>query len=141
VTFFLDTNVVVYAATDGPYRDACVELLAAVAEGADARTSTAVLEEVWHVELSGRAGNLAGLAGRAYTLLTPLLSVTDDVVAAALALRVGGLGANDRVHAATCALNGIEAIVTADAAFDGIHGLRRVDPLDVRAVGELLGAP
>jgi len=34
VTFFVDANVIVYAATDGPYRDPCVQVLEAVASGA-----------------------------------------------------------------------------------------------------------
>lgn len=134
MTFFVDANVVVYAATDGPYHDACATLLAAVAEGAAARTSTAVLEEVWHVELSGRVGDVTGLARRAHTLFTPLLPVTDEVFATALTLRHAGLGSNDRIHVATCALNGIDAIVSADRDFDEVRGLRRVDPLDERAV-------
>ncbi len=115
-------------------------LLAAVAEGASGRTSTTVLEEVWHIELSGRAGAVEGLARRAYTLFTPLLPVDDEVVAAALPLRTRGLGANGRIHAATCAVNAIGTIVSADAAFAAVRGLRRVDPLDRPALGELLDA-
>ncbi len=140
MSFFVDANVVVYAATEGPYRDACVALLAAVAEGASGRTSTAVLEEVWQIELSGRVGAVDGLARRAYTLFTPLLPVDDEVVAAALPLRTRGLGANDRIHAATCAVNAIGTIVSADAPFAAVRGLRRVDPLDRPALGELLDA-
>jgi predicted nucleic acid-binding protein len=136
--FFVDTNVIVYAATAGPYRDACVELLHAVAGGAAARTSTAVLEEAWHIELSGRAGNLSGLAANAYTVFTPLLAVTDDIAAKALALTGAAVGANDRIHVATCAVNGIDTIVSADAGFDAVRGIRRVDPLDERAIARLL---
>ena len=139
MAFFVDTNVVVYAATAGPYREASLRILDAVARGAEARSSTAVLEEAWHVELSGRAGDVTGLAANAYALFTPLLAVTDAIVAAALRLRAPAIGANDRIHVATCAQNGIETIVTADAAFDTVRGLRRVDPLDGRALGRLLG--
>lgn len=136
--FFVDTNVIVYAATEGPYREACLRILEAVARGAEARTSTAVIEEAWHVELSGRAGDLAGLTESASSLLTPLLAVTDEIVAAALVLRAPRIGANDRIHVATCALNGIDTIVTADAAFDSVRGIRRADPLDERAIDLLL---
>lgn len=138
MTFFVDTNVVVYAATDGPYRESCLRILAAAAQGAEARTSTVVLEEAWHVELSGRAGDLTGLAANAYTVFTPLLAVTDEVVDAALRLDAAGLGANDRIHAATCALNGIDVIVSADAGFDRLRSIRRIDPLDGRRLGRLL---
>jgi predicted nucleic acid-binding protein len=140
MAFFVDTNVVVYAATDGPYREACLRILEAAAHGAEARTSTAVLEEAWHVELSGRAGDLAGLAANAYTVFTPLLAVTDEIVDAALHLKAAGIGANDRIHVATCALNGIDTIVSADTGFDGVRGIRRVDPLDTRPVARLFGS-
>lgn len=138
MTFFVDANVAVYAATDGPYHDACAALLRAVADGAEARTSTAVLEEVWHIELSGRIGDVDGLARRAHTLFTPLLAVTDEVFATALSLTHARLGSNDRIHVATCAANGIDTIVSADRDFDAVRGLRRVDPLDQRALRRLL---
>lgn len=68
MTFFLDANVFVYTATPSDYREPCVEILEAVAHGAvDGRTSTAVVEEVWHLELSGRVGDLDGLARQTFT--------------------------------------------------------------------------
>jgi predicted nucleic acid-binding protein len=96
--------------------------------------STAVLEEVWHVELSGRAGDLSGLARRAYTTFTPLLPVSDQTISVALALDAPQLGANDRIHAATCIENAIGPIATVDAAFETVRGLQRVDPLDEAGV-------
>ena len=139
MAFFVDANVIVYAATAGPYHEPCVEILRAISEGAAAgRTSTAVIEEVWHVELSGKAGDISGLAENALTLFTPLLAVNHEIVAAALALPGSPLGANDRIHVATCTLNGCDAIATADVDFDHARGLRRVDPLDQRALRRLL---
>jgi hypothetical protein len=138
MSFFVDANIVVYTATGGPLRAACAELMDAIGEGAEGRTSTAALEEVWFLELSGRVGDLSGLTRTAYSVFTPLLAVTDEIVARALALEVQGLGANDRIHVATCLENGIDTIVTADTDFDGLRGLRRVDPLDRRAVARLL---
>jgi predicted nucleic acid-binding protein len=140
VTFFVDANVIVYAGVPGPMYEACGEVLDAIADGADGRTSTAALEEVWHLELSGRIGDIAGITEKAYTALTPLLPVADGTVARALALDAEQLDANDRIHLATCLENGIETIVTADADFDGIRGLRRVDPLDRRALLRVLGS-
>lgn len=140
MTFFVDANVVVYAAVEGEYRDACVELLEAILEGADGRTSAAVLEEVWHIERSGRLGPLDGLAERAHRIFTPLLPVTDEAFGRALALDARQLGTNDRVHVGTCLAHGIEAIVTADRGFDAAPGLRRVDPLDAPARRRLLGS-
>lgn len=105
----------------------------------DGVTSTAVLEEVLHVELRTTTLDLRGVAGLAYGMLTPLLSVTDEVMKVALELGVPALGANDRVHVATCRLNQIEVIVSSDRGFDALEGLRRVDPLDADAVAALVG--
>ena len=142
MTFFVDANVVIYSAVDSPYREVCVELITAVAEGvAGGRASTAALEEVWHAEMSGKGGSIEGLTSYAYSVFTPLLSVTDEIVRRALDLDAPKLGANDRVHVATCLVNDIDVIVSADRRFDGIKGIRRVDPLDERARRRLLVAP
>lgn len=140
MTFFVDANVFVYAATPSDYREPCMAILEAIArDEAAGRTSTAVVEEVWHLELSGRLGELDGLAQRTFTVMSPLLAVTDEIVAVALAFDVDVLGANDRIHAATCITHGIERVVSADADFDSLgRRLARVDPLDRRAVNRLL---
>lgn len=130
MTFLVDANVIVYAAVPSRYRQACLEILEAIAEGrAEGRVSTAVLEEVWHIELSGRAGEIAGLTRQAYRLFTPLLPVNDEIMARALDLDVRRLGANDRIHAATALVHGIDTILSADSDFDRVPALRRVDPL------------
>lgn len=141
MTFLVDANVIVYAASEGPYRAPCRRVLEAVARGdADGRTSPAVLEEVWFLERSGRLGAVEGLTRHAYTIFSPLLPVTDEAFRVALELRAPGLGPADRVHAGTCIASGIPAILSADASFDGLRGLRRVDPLDERRLGRLLAA-
>ena len=71
-------------------------------------------------------------------MFSPVLGVDHHVLAAALDLAAPGLGAADSVHAATCAVHGIETFVTADAGFDGVGGLPRVDPLDRQALAGLL---
>ncbi len=112
------------------YRGACLEILEAVAEGrADGRLSTAIFEELWHIEMSGKVPGIDGLARRAYALFTPLLAVGDEIVARALEVKAARLGANDRIHVATALMNGMDTIVSADADLDGVPGLRRVDPL------------
>ena len=139
MTFFVDANVIVYAATEGEFRAPCLQILEAVAGGeADGRTSPAVLEEVWYVERSGRAGQLDGLAAQAYTVFTPLLPVTDEAFRLALAVRKRELGPADRLHVGTCRASAIDTIVSADSAFGGLQGLRRIDPLDAAAVRRML---
>lgn len=141
MTFFVDANVLIYSAVESEYREPCLEVLEAVARGdADGRTSTAVLEEVWWIELSAKAGALDGLTERAYTLFTPLLSVTDEAMRLALSLQAPELGPNDRVHVGTAWASGIDVVLTADRGFQGVRGLRRVDPLDTRARRRLLRA-
>jgi predicted nucleic acid-binding protein len=138
LTFFVDANVLVYAAVPGERREACIGLLAAIATGSAAgRTSAAVLEEVWHIELSGRIGVVEGLAERGFVLMRPLVPITDEAFESALSLNAPRLGANDRLHAATCLTHGIETIVSADEDFDRVAGLLRVDPIDGSAMDEL----
>ena len=102
MTFFIDANVLIYSAVPDGYQDACLEIVRAVAAGsAPGRTSASALEEVWHVETSGRGGQIAGLTRQLYTVLTPLLPVTDEAFRLALSVRAPGLAANDRLHIGT----------------------------------------
>lgn len=140
MTFFVDANVIVYARTEGPYRAACQSILRSVAGGeADGKTSTAALEEVWHLELTAPSLRLEGLTAAAYRIFAPLLAVTDDVFRRAMDLEASMIGANDRVHVATALANGIEVIVSADARLARVGAIRHVDPLDSELVARLMG--
>ena len=138
----IDANVVVYAnsaTADPAAKRACMGILEAIESGGLAgRMSVAALEEVWHLELRGRPRGLDGTAADACVLFMPLLPVTDEIVRHALRLDAGRLGSNDRIHASTCRANEIEVIVSADSDFDHVGWLRRIDPLDRRAVAALL---
>jgi hypothetical protein len=54
-------------------------------------------------------------------------------------LDLPGLGASDRLHVGTCAEHGIDTIVSADADFDRVKGLRRIDPLDAPGRAPIAG--
>lgn len=140
--FFLDTNIFVYAATESPYRDGATAVVEALGEDAvGATTSAAVIEELWHLELSGRVPGLSGVTDAAFTLVRPVLSVTDDIVAAALVAELPrSLGANDRIHVATCRANTIDTILTADQGFEHTPRLRWVDLADLPAVQALISS-
>lgn len=139
--FFVDTNVPVYAGVgEPPYAEACAALVAAVAAGAPGRSSVAVIGELLHLELTGRSGVAPGLVKRALGVFSPLLPVTEEIVREALELDTPQLEANDRIHVATCRANGIDTIVTADAGFDSVPGLTRVDPLDQKGIDALLAS-
>jgi predicted nucleic acid-binding protein len=138
VTFFVDTNVLVYALTTTQYQQPCAALTGRIASGeADGCTSVVVIEELWHLELRRRPLGLEGAAIRYLEVFSPVLGIDQHVLAAAFDLRASNLGAADRVHVATCAASGIDTIVTADESFDGVDGLRRVDPLDRQALAGL----
>lgn len=137
--FFIDTNVFVYAIRLSDAQPGAAAVLAALGSGSTtAVTSTAVLEELWHLELKGRIPELAGATDAVYTLLRPVLGVTDEIMGAALQVDVSELGANDRVHLATCRANDVSVILSGDRGFDSAPGLRRVDPADLPEVRTLL---
>jgi predicted nucleic acid-binding protein len=141
VTFFVDANAIVYTAIDVAARDNCVRVLRAIAAGdLDGRTSPAVLEEVWHVATRRSPGRMGRLPDAALKIFSPLLPVTEDALVHALSMPGSRLGPNDRLHVGTCVTNEIDAVLTADRAFDGVKGIRRIDPFDGEAVEELLAA-
>lgn len=134
--------MIVYAAVAGdPRRSGSLEIMEAIAGAQAAGTSSpAVIEEVWHLELSDQLPGLSGQARSAATILSPLLAVDQEVLDLAFDLELEGNslpGANDRLHAATCVRYGIETIVSADRGFDAVPQLRRVDPLDEDALQDL----
>lgn len=140
VLAFIDAAVIAYTRYDAPQRPACTEIMSWVAEGRLlAATSVLVIEEVWHLEHRGRPPLPEGTARLAAELFPALLSVTPEHLRAALTSTSPGLGTADRLHAAVAINAGCEVIVTTDRAFNGLDGLRRVDPLDTDAVKALVG--
>lgn len=134
----IDTNVFLYArGGEHPYRLSCRQVLAGVANGRiHVAASVELVKEYLHVLLRrgvdrqhvaneaaaiGRQCTLHGFDAQVLTLTLTLLRTNDH------------LGARDAVHAATALTHGIDAVLSADRVFDGIDGLRRVDPTDVAA--------
>ena len=78
----------------------------------------------------GRAGTAGSLARQAAATLHPLLATSRSALDHGLALfeRHERLGAFDAVLAAVALEHGAEALVSADAGFTGIRGLRHVVP-------------
>ena len=141
MTFFVDANAILYGAFPGAARDNCVRVLKAIAGGeAEGRTSPAVLEEVWHISRRDFGGELDSVIGKALTIFSPLLPVTEDALVHAFSMPNSKLGPQDRLHVGTCATHKIGTVLTADRAFDGVKGIRRIDPFDSAAVDELLAA-
>ena len=139
---FVDANVFVYAIGSDQLAERSVAILEAIArDDLDGVTSTAVLEEVWHIELSGRVAGMDGQAERVYELMTPLLAVDDRTLRRALSLDALFMGANDRVHAATCFEHGLSQMISADRGFDQVAGIERIDPRDAARLAELKRPP
>lgn len=138
--FFVDANVVVYAASHTRYKQSSLAVLTAVHTHGLGTTSVLALEEVWHLEHSGRVPEISGATTRALEVFQSPLPLTTRVLRATLALDVKGLGTADLIHVATCIDAGITDIVTADRAFDHAPGIRRIDPLDEVAIDRLLTA-
>ena len=137
---FIDAAIIAYTRYDAPQRPACDQIMTWVAEGRlPAATSVLVIEEVWHLEHRGRPPLPAGTARLAADLFPVLLSLTPAHLRSALAADTPGLGTADRLHVAVALEAGCDVIVTTDRAFDGVPGLRRVDPLDTEACRALVG--
>jgi predicted nucleic acid-binding protein len=138
----LDTTVLVYAkGSEHPFRDPCRELIAAIADGRiEATTTVEAIQEFTHVRAQRRPrSDAAALAGDYADLLSPLISASTDHLLRGLKLfeQAPQLGAFDAVLAAIALDAGADALVSVDAAFSAVTGLRHVVP-DTAGVASLL---
>ena len=74
----------------------------------------------------------------AAALFPTLLSATAEHLRVALTSESPELGTVDSAHVSVALAAGREVILTTDQSFDGVAGLRRVDPLDAEAVAGLM---
>lgn len=138
----LDTTVLVYAVgIEHPLRGPCRRILRAHADGAiEAVTTVEVVQEFAHVRARRRTRAAAAAVARRYAAGLALLAAGPEDLEVGLELfeRQAALGAFDAVLAAVALNRGAEALVSADAAFGEVAGLRRVDPA-TPALDRLLG--
>ncbi len=133
MTFFLDTNVFLYAAGGAhPQRGPCQDLLRRVAEGhLKATTSSEVVQEILYV-LTRRGLRLEALqlARSVLQLFPGMLEVGAREMGTACDLleATPGLPPRDAVHAATMLTHDLSAIITADEHFEQLSQLKRVAP-------------
>lgn len=133
MTVFIDTAVPMYAAGGThPLRDPCLRILNLIRQGdLDGVTSTEVVQEIAHRFLSVRRPEIATrLATDVLDLFAPVVPVTHAMMRRLpdLIELYPSLAARDLIHVATCLHEGITAIVSPDRGFDGVVGLRRIDP-------------
>ncbi len=130
----IDTNIFIYAAgIPSPYKTPSLNLLKKIArEELEAYCDTEVLQEVlyrhWHINELEKGSQIVR---EILTVVPRVLSVTrEDVIKAVEVLnrKELGLQPRDAIHVAIMLNNGIETIYSYDRHFDGIEGIRRLEP-------------
>lgn len=131
----IDTNIPVYAAgRQHAVKAPAIRVLELAARNASTFfTDAEVLQEmlhryialkIWHESRSRFSSFAALMSGRIESVMA------DDVqIAADLADQYVNLSARDLIHVAIMKRVGCSQIVTADAGFDRIHGVQRLDPM------------
>jgi uncharacterized protein len=133
-TVFLDTNIPMYAVgTASRFKSPCVAILESVAGGRlDAVTDVEVFQEIlyrYHALNRAQAATQISLAFR--ECVSNVLPVLWEDVEMTLRLlhKYAGLKPRDALHAAVMLNHGIHEIYSADADFDRIKEIKRIDPL------------
>jgi len=135
VKYFLDSNIFMYAAgREHPLKAPCLVILRRVArEEVEALTNAEVLQEILY-----RYGAIGELQRGLHLARLAVDQIAGDVLPVTLAdmrrafdlvERYGaGIRSRDAVHAATMLNNGLNQVISADAHFDVIEGITRIDP-------------
>lgn len=138
----LDTTVLAYAVGgDHPLREPCRRLLEGHATGrVAAATTVEAIQEFTHIQARRRPRSRAVELAVQYAASLQLLTATPDDLDLGLRLFADhtGLGSFDAVLAAVAIRHGADALVSADSGFDGIPGLRWIDPA-TSALDALIG--
>jgi uncharacterized protein len=133
--YFLDTNVLIYAA-GGPHslREPCrAALEAAVDRRVSLVTDSEVLQEILYRYFSLQKPDIAREVYQAATgLCDVVLPVSEQTTARARELmsRYVNLSARDAIHVASMEEGGLRQLLSTDGDFDAVEEVRRVDPSD-----------
>ncbi len=131
---FVDTNVPIYAAGRAhPLKEPCGQILLLVAEHPEAfLTNAEVLQELLHrylaLKLWPQGREVLFRFGELMSGRVEAVQVSDVERAATLADDHQELGSRDLLHAATMQRLGIRLIISADAGFDTLQEVERLDP-------------
>jgi predicted nucleic acid-binding protein len=133
VTAFIDTAVIMYAASDEhPLREPSRRVLSRIGTGElDGVISTEVVQEILHRFTSVRRVDVGQAQARdAMDFFAPVLPITHALMRRVpdLALKYPQLDARDVLHVATCIHEGITDIISPDRGFDQVAEIRRIDP-------------
>lgn len=140
--FLFDTSVFIYAlGGEHPYREPCRAIVLAQGDGRLAgEASVELLHEFAYVRSRRTVTRSnASRSTRDIVEMCPLHTVDRADIERALDLwvRHQALDMRDAIFVAQALDRGIDAILSADRGFDGIHGLERIDPADADAVATL----
>ncbi len=136
---FLDANVPIYAA-GRPHclKEPCAQVLMLAAERPEAfLTDAEVLEELLHRYLALRLWPegrevFHRFADLMRERVEPVHAI-DVEQAALLADELPELGARDLLHAAVLSRLGVQRIISADAGFDRLSEVERLDPTEIKS--------
>lgn len=133
--YFLDTNVLIYAA-GGPHslREPCrAALEAAITRRVSLVTNSEVLQEILYRYFSLQQPDVAREVYLAATqLCDDVLPVSERTTARAqeLLLQYAKLSARDAIHVASMEEAGLRRLLSTDGVFDDVAEVQRVDPVD-----------
>jgi predicted nucleic acid-binding protein len=132
-TYFLDANVLMYAAGSAhPLREPCREALTrAVDQEVSLITDAEVLQEILDRYFSiGRPESARTVHHSAISLCDEVLPVDERHTTRALALLLEHrtLTPRDAIHVATMESRGLELLLSTDRDFDDLSQVERIDP-------------
>jgi len=133
--YFVDTNIIMYAVgASHPLKAPCAQILIDVGNQLiPAVMNVEVLQEILHRYTSlRRRVDAIRVARDLIMLASEIYPITLSEIERALQIHLlyPALTARDSIHAATMYNQGLTHILSADAHFDGLPGIIRIDPLN-----------
>jgi uncharacterized protein len=135
----IDSNIPMYAAgQEHRYRLPCRQVLERILNGElNAATNVEVHQEILYRYLAlGQPARARQVSEDFQDLVPDVLPVTVAEIARSreLSIKYPGLPSRDLVHLAVMLSNGIDTIISADRHFDGLSGIKRLDPLQLASL-------
>ena len=133
MTYYLDANIFIYANNiSESYFKACSKILKEVSSGKiKAVTSTEAIQEIIFYSQKFSTIDFGVLISQKVLEIVPeIIPIDLDTIHHYLELVSlhPKLDSRDNLHVATCLKNGLTTIISADAGFDKIKEIKRVDP-------------
>jgi predicted nucleic acid-binding protein len=132
----IDANILMYSfGKEHRYRQASVQILEDIARSAlDGNIDTEALQEILYVysERGERERGLQVFDALLRVFPRPLPVEREDMLAARILMgSYSWLRSRDAVHAGVAIRHNLEAIISADRAFDEVTEIKRLDPLEL----------